>query len=175
MYAFESSSARAGLHVVVIGTLVAAVGLFSVGSLPEVPLPALFQLGGIGLFVAAVYLIARYSLRVYRYAIEPSGIVDAGGVEQYDLVITELLGKKQKVVARVGLRDIGEVVTVRRRDRESRSAIRKNLCRDKRIFAYANTPVIPHECYITLPDETAVLIIPTDERMVRLLQQSRGR
>ena len=177
MYSFESSGSRRPLHAMVIGELVGAAVLFSLGTLPDVPLPSLFQMGAILCATLAVYLTARYSLRTYRYAIEPNTIVDAEGVEQYDLVITEILGKKMKVVCRVGLRTVDhDAVTVirrgdgRRQDGEAAKEARDLLCKDKRVFKYENTPVSLASCYIPIPEENSVVVIPVDERMVEILR-----
>ena len=177
MYSFESSGSRKPLHAMVIGAMVAAVVLFSVANGDGIPMPYLFQMGGILCATAAVYLTVRYSLKYYRYAIEPNTIVDAEGVEQYDLVITEILGKKMKVVCRVGLRTVDhDAVTVirrgdgRRQDGEAAKEARDLLCKDKRVFKYENTPVSPASCYIPIPEENSVVVIPVDERMVEILR-----
>ena len=156
----------------VIGSLVAAAVLFSLGTLPSIPAPSLFQLGAILCATYAVYLTVRYSLRIYRYAIEPNTIVDAEGVEQYDMVITEITGKKMKVVARTGLRTIDHaaVTIIRRADGSAAKEARDLLCKGKRVFKYENTPVSPASCYIPIPEENAVLVIPVDERMVEILR-----
>ena len=172
MYSFESSGSRRPLHAMVIGALVGAAVLFSLGTLPDVPLPSLFQMGAILCATCAVYLTARYSLRTYRYAIQPNTIVDAEGVEQYDLVITEITGKKMKVVCRVGLRtvDHDRVTVIRRADGQASKEARDLLCKDARVFKYENTPVSPASCYIPIPEENSVVVIPVDERMVEILR-----
>jgi hypothetical protein len=172
MYSFESSGSRKPLHAMVIGALVGAAVFFSVGTLPSIPLPSLFQMGAIVCATLAVYLTARYSLRAYRYAIEPNTIVDAEGVEQYDLVITEITGKKMKVVCRVGLRTVDHdcVTVIRRADGQASKEARDLLCKDKRVFKYENTPVSPASCYIPIPEENSVVVIPADERMVEILR-----
>ena len=172
MYSFESSGSRRPLHAMVIGALVGAAVFFSLGTLPSIPLPSLFQMGAILCATLAVYLTARYSLRTYRYAIEPNTIVDAEGVEQYDLVITEITGKKVKVVCRVGLRTVDHdaVTVIRRQDGEAAKEARDLLCKDKRVFKYENTPVSPASCYIPIPEENSVVVIPVDERMVEILR-----
>ena len=171
MYSFESSGSRRPLHAMVIGELVGAAVLFSLGTLPDVPLPSLFQMGAILCATLAVYLTARYSLRTYRYAIEPNTIVDAEGVEQYDLVITEILGKKMKVVARVGLRTIDHTaVTVIPRGDPTAKEAAATLCKDKRVFRYENTPISSVSCYIPIPEENCVVVIPADETMVEILR-----
>ena len=173
MYSFESSGSRKPLHAMVIGAMVAAVVLFSVANGDGIPMPYLFQMGGILCATAAVYLTVRYSLKYYRYAIEPNTIVDAEGVEQYDLVITEIMGKKMKVVARVGLRTVDHdaVTVIRRSDGDTAKQARDLLCKDKRVFKYENTPVSPASCYIPIPEENSVVVIPADERMVEILKR----
>ena len=172
MYAFESSGSRKPLHAMVIGTLVAAAALFSLSNREGIPVPYLFQAGAIACLTATVYLLVRYSLKVYRYTITPNGILDAEGVEQYDLVITEIMGKKMTVVARVALRDIDKpaVTVIRRADGDRARTARETLCKDKRVFRYENTPVFPVSCYIPLPEEGAVVVIPADETMVEILK-----
>ena len=173
MYSFESSGSRKPLHAMVIGALAGAAVLFSLGTLPDVPLPSLFQMGAILCATLAVYLTVRYSLRTYRYAIQPNTIVDAEGVEQYDLVITEITGKKMKVVCRVGLRTVDhDAVRVfgRGKTQDDDGEERARLCAGKKVFKYENTPISPASCYIPIPEENAVVVIPADERMVEILK-----
>ena len=173
MYSFESSGSRKPLHAMVIGEMVAAVVLFSVANGEGIPMPYLFQVGGILCATAAVYLTVRYSLKYYRYAIEPNTIVDAEGVEQYDLVITEIMGKKMKVVCRVGLRTVDhDAVRVFSRGKTSDDdgEERAQFCAGKKVFKYENTPVSPASCYIPIPEENSVVVIPVDERMVEILK-----
>ena len=156
----------------VIGSMVAAVVLLTVGGIDGIPLPFLFQTCAFLCATATVYLVAAYSLKSYRYAIEPNTIVDAEGVEQYDLVITEITGKKMKVVCRVGLRTVDHtaVTVIRRADGQTSKEARDLLCKDKRVFKYENTPVSPSSCYIPIPEENSVVVIPADERMVEILR-----
>ncbi len=172
MYFFESSGSRKPLHAMVLGALIASSVLFCLGGIDGIPVPSLFQMGGILCATVSVYMTVRYSLKYYRYAIEPNTIVDAEGVEQYDLVITEIMGKKMKVVARVGLRTVDHAaVTVIRRDGgESARSARDALCKDKRVFKFENTPVSPASCYVPIPEENSVVVIPADERMVEILR-----
>lgn len=173
MYSFESSGSRKPLHAMVIGTIVAAVVLFSVANREGMPVPYLFQMGGILCATAAVYLTVGYSLKTYRYAIEPNTIVDVEGIEQYDLVITEIMGKKMKVVARVGLRTVDhDAVRVfgRGKTSDDDGEERARLCAGKKVFKYENTPVSPASCYIPIPEENAVVVIPADQRMVEILR-----
>ena len=172
MYSFESGGSRKHLHAMVIGSMAAAAILFVLGSTDRVPFPFLFQMGAFLCATATVYLTAAYSLKSYRYAIEPNTIVDAEGVEQYDLVITEILGKKMKVVARVGLRtvDHNAVTVIPRGDPTAKEAA-ATLCKDRRVFKYENTPISSVSCYIPIPEENCVVVIPADEKMVEILKR----
>ncbi len=169
MYSFESSGSRKPLHAMVVGAFVAGVILFSLSNRDGMPLPYLLQGGAILCMTAAVYLLARYSLKLYRYAVEPSGIVDANGVEQYDLIITEIVGKRMTVVSRVSLRDIDKPAVAVLRSSEGKKDA-EALCRGKKVFRYENTPAAAVSCYIPIPEEDAVVVIPPDEKMVKLLR-----
>ena len=176
MYSFESSGSRKPLHAMVVGALIATALLFGLGNVQGIPFPFLFQMGAILCATVVIYLAAGYSLKMYRYAIEPNTIVDAEGAEQYDLVITEIMGKKMKVVARIGLRSVDSAaVTVIRRVGEHADtdvkAAHHALCKGKQVFRYENTPVSPASCYIPIPEENSVIIIPVDERMVEILKR----
>lgn len=179
MYAFESRGSRKPLHAMVIGTVAAAVILFSLSNREGVPVPYLFQAAAIGCLTATVYLLARYSLKIYRYAVEPNGILDGEGMEQYDLVITEIVGRKMTVVARLALRDIDRAaVTVIPRsaqspaERAKADEARATLCKGKQVFRYENTPISPASCYIPMPEENAVVVIPPDEGMIKILKEA---
>ena len=172
MYSFESSGSRKPLHAMVIGAIIGTAVFFSLGGMEGMPFPFLFQTGAFICATVAIYLAVAYSLKCYRYAIEPNTIVDAEGVEQYDLVITEIMGKRMKVVARIGLRSVDHdaVVVIRRSDGEAAKSARDTLCKGKQVFRYENTPISPASCYIPIPEENSVIIIPVDERMVEILK-----
>ena len=184
MYAFQSGGSRKPLHAMVVGAVLCAAILFSLSNREGMAMPHLYQLGAIVCLTAAVYLTGRYSLRDYRYEILPGGIVDALGVEQYDLVITEIVGKRQTVVSRVSLRSIDhEAVTVVCRHPSGRhpsgrpsaepsvKEITSALCKGKRVFRYENTPLSPASCYVPIPEENSVVVIPADAQMVELLKR----
>ena len=173
MYSFESSGSRKPLHAMVIGAIIGTAVFFSLGGMEGMPFPFLFQTGAFICATVAIYLAAAYSLKCYRYAIEPNTIVDAEGMEQYDLVITEITGKRMKVVARIGLRSVDHdaVVVIRRSDGEAAKSARDTICKGKQIFRYENTPISPVSCYIPIPEENSVIIIPVDDRMVEILKE----
>ncbi len=170
-YSFQSSPRRGPLHAMVVAALFMSAVLFGISGIEGMLYPMLYQFLSVICLVAAVYLVTRYSLRVYRYAVEPNGITDAGGVEQYDLVITETVGKKIRVAARVGLRDIGDMAIIRRKDKDAAHRDAKSkLCQGKTVFRYINTPALSDECCLEMPEEGAVLIIPWDKHMEAILR-----
>ena len=169
MYSFESTGSRKSLHAIIIGTIIGGIALFAEHD--GLPLPWLWQIAAIMLLGDATHLTNRYALKTYRYAIEPSGITDEHGNEQLDLVITEFVGKRSVVVSRVGLRSIDrEAVTVLRRDDPSFKTARTAVCSTYQKFRYINTPIAPAECYISFPSENALIIIPPDPYMIKILR-----
>lgn len=176
VHAFESSGSRRGLHFMVVGSFVGAVILFSLSGQEGMPMPFIWQFLGLACLTAGVYLLALFSLRAYRYAIEPSGVVDAEGIEQYDLVVTEIVGKKRRVVSRIGLRDIDRtaVTVIRTADGEAGKEKKAALCQGRQVFRYVNSPLFPEACYIPIPEEGAVLVIPVDPTMTRILRGDPG-
>lgn len=171
MYSFRSTGKRTALHVMVIGSIVAAGLLFSLSMMDGMSFPVIFQAAAIICLTVGVYLLSRYSLRVYDYAIQPSGIVDAEGVEQYDLVITEITGKKMVVVTRLSLRDIDRpAVTVLPQSQKPDEGLTTSPEGKRQVFRYANTPVLSEACYIPVLSHPALVVIPVDDTMVKILR-----
>ena len=59
---------------------------------------------------------------------------------------------------------------VKHSDKEALRAVRASMTVGRQVFRYANVPVMPEECYIALPEEGSVLVIPADADMVRILK-----
>ena len=55
-------------------------------------------------------------------------------------------------------------------DKAAADSAREALCKGMRVFRYENTPASPASCYIPLPEENSVVVIPADERMVSILK-----
>ena len=104
----------------------------------------------------------------YTFSVQDSELVDSAGNPVYDLVITQTLGRKISVVARVSLRDIRHLTVL------SRSDFRK--CRKKKyhsltLFRYDSDPFAPLAAYLPVPDEHALLAIPPDAALLDLLHR----
>lgn len=167
MYAFESCSRRGMLHLLTVGCFVLALLLMGISGMENIAYPLLYQTTAVILLVVGVYLVVRYVLRLYRYEISESGITNAYGEPQYDLVITEITGKRYRVVSRVALRDMEAVACLsRKRDKQKIGAFVGGI---KQVLKYTNSPFEPEACYVRIPEENSVLVIPKDEKMMNLL------
>lgn len=168
-YSFSSPHRGAAIHVLTIGIFSAAIILFSIAGYPGVPYPVIYQVAAFTLCTAGIYFMVRYVLKQYRYEVSESSVVDASGLPIYDLVITEMVGKKVTVVARVALRDMTDVTVLARSDDEFKTK-RNALCQGARVFKYENTPLSHAGCYISIPTEQSVLLIPPDKKMIAILK-----
>ena len=156
MYSFTPNGRRRGLHAVVIVDLTASVLLWTSATAGG-SYGWIFQLAGVVLAVLGIYLITRYSLRSYTFSVQDSELVDSAGNPVYDLVITQTLGRKISVVARVSLRDIRHLTVLSRPDFRK---CRKKKYHSLTLFRYDSDPFAPLAAYLPVPDEHALLAIP---------------
>ncbi len=168
-YAFMSSGRKGWIHVACISCFVAALLLFGIAGIDGMAYPIIYQMTAIVTLTIGVYLTVRYALKMYRYEISDSGIVSAEGEIKYDLVITEITGTKQQVVARVGLWDV-ECVHVLPRAKK-KAFLQTQGGKYGKMFAYTNNPFDPVSCVLLLPEEDSAVIIPADDGMVRILKE----
>lgn len=168
MYAFESHPRRKGFHLLVGGCFVVALVLLAISGLEGISYPVIYQGTAFLLVTAGAYLMVRYVLNVYRYEISESGIISADGEAQYDLVITEITGKRRRVVTRVALRDIDAVAVIPRKKKDAQKAFARGK---ERVFRYTNDPFDAVSCYLSLPTEDSVVVIPLDDTMILHLRR----
>ena len=181
MYSFESNTSKSTIHVLTMGCFIAAFLLFGFSNTAGLSFPVLYQLTGIGLLVVGIYFLTRYALKKYRFEIVESNITNAAGEPILDLVITEIKGTRHVVVARVALREIATVEVIdTKKDKAAakekrRLIIHKNEQGNEKyvVFKYMNTPFVSYACYIQVPDENSVLVIPVDRQMLQILQWHR--
>ena len=164
MYAFDSHARGKLFHCLVGGCFVTALLLFGIAGVEGMAYPAVYQFTAFVLLTAGVYLLVRYGLKIYRYEIAENGIVSAAGDKQYDLVVTEITGRRIRVMTRVALRDIESAVIL------SRKKDATTLIGGRRVYRYTNRPFESVSCYLILPEENAVVVIPEDENMMRHLE-----
>ena len=167
MYQFSSGKKNGLEHAFVLCFAVGGLILYAVSGAEGVPFPVLFQIGTILLLAAFVYLLIRYELKQYRYELRDSGIRDSEGQVRYELVITERVGKKETVVARVGLWQISRVEKL-----DKKVSAKKVFGTEKRTFVYDNRLFAPSRCGVCMTGDDPVVVIPADERMMELLQNN---
>ena len=166
MYAFRSSGSRKGLHALCIVSMIGAVGLYALSGAEQIQYEWAIQLTAIILAGVSVYLLTRYSLREYRYELVDSGLADRDGEPVYELCVTQVIGRRMTPAARATLRDIREVKVL---DRAAFKKQKASLLKDATLLRCENDPFLPASCYICVPSVRAVIAIPPDPGMVRLL------
>lgn len=169
LYSFESPARGRLFHVWVGGCFVTALLLFGLSGSPGINFSMIYQLTGLALLVVGTYMMVRYVLKIYRYEITENGIITAHGEKLYDLVITEITGARHRVVTRVALRDIHAMAVIpRAKNKASATAF---IGQAPKVYRYTNHPLDPVSCYLLLPEEQSVIVIPHDEAMARYLRE----
>ncbi len=111
------------------------------------PYPALYQFLAVILLTVAVLMIVRYLLRDYVYAIH----ADENG-EASELVIVEIVGKKQTVVCRVSLADVDNMLP--------RAAFLKSeLRRQTEIYRYVSEMFPENAFYLEISNEEKQYVV----------------
>ena len=165
MYRFESGKKSGLEHAFVVCFAVGALVLYAISGAEGTPYPVLFQAGSFVLLAAFVYLTVRYELKTYCYAVRDSGIRDEDGVPRLELVVIECGGKKETVVARVGLWQIDEVSVL-----DKKANKKKDFCQGKTAFVYDNRLFAPKRIGIRMSGTDPVVVIPYDEGMMGVIQ-----
>ena len=163
MYHFESERKSGWEHAFVISFAVGAIVLYAISGMENAPLPWLFQLGTVLLLGVFAYFLVRYELKQYRYELCDSGIRDDQGQVRLELVVTEQVGKKQTVVARVGLWQIDRVAVLDKNNKK------KDVCGGKTAFIYDNRLFAEKRLAVRMTGTDPVVIIPYDEGMMNAL------
>lgn len=167
MYGFTLQGKRRRLHALVVTDIAAAVLIWTSSSAGG-DYAWVFQLVGVLLAGIGVYLITRFSLRSYAYELRAGDITDADGTAVVDLIITQTLGNKQTVAARVAVREIETAQVLIRADFRKK---RKQQFGGATLFRCDNDPFSPLALYLYLPDENALLAIPPDPGMIDYLRR----
>ena len=80
------------------------VALYVASQFPEVPVPGLVQILGVGSLAGCILIVSMYVLRSYSYEL----VENEEG--KTDFIITEHYSRRKTVVCRVGLEDVVSVV-----------------------------------------------------------------
>lgn len=156
-------------HAFVVSFAVGALILWAISGAEGVPQAWPFQLGAVVFAGFFVYLAVRYELKQYRYEIKDSGIRDDEGEVRLELVVTECVGKKETVVARVGLWQI-EAVSVR--DKTNKKV---DFCQGKTAFVYDNRLFSPRRFAIRMSGSDPVVVIPYNQEMANFITNKAGK
>lgn len=159
-----------------LSCFICGVGVFAVSivntSLPYLTLGA--QLSGILFVTAGIYLYGKFIARTYTYTVQPSGIFDADGRETYDLTVIETTGqRKQRVVCRLGMRDIAYV-----QSRPMRAAKKSGLGKIKshrdggRVFFYC-ADLVPERVIVVEENDGDVAVLTFDAQLYEILNRNR--
>lgn len=104
MYDYRPVYPKKGEKWLSAGLLALAISLFVVAARPGTPVPALFQLCGVGALAGMVLVICLCLMKNYSYRIEPRA--GAGDDAPPDFVITETYGRRVTVVCRVSVESV---------------------------------------------------------------------
>lgn len=166
-YSFESKKPSCAIHIAVILCYAIGILLYSTSNMEGIPLPLIFQSATILLMGVGTYLLFRFVFKKFTYEI----CADEGG--GLDLVVTEQVGKKQTVVARMALQKISRAEIL------DRKAIKKEISEKGKprpfLFRYDVNPFDKKVILIEFPSENAWVIIPDDTEMAQILKNNIGK
>ena len=166
-YSFTSKKPSRAMHIAIILCYAVGVLLYGTSNMEGVPLPVIFQLATIVLIGIGTYLLFRFVLKKFTYEICAD---ENGGL---DLTVTETVGKKQTVVARMALDKIS------RADVIEKSAIKNELSAKGKprplLFRYDVNPFYQRVILVEFPSENSWVIIPEDKTMEEILKSNIGR
>lgn len=157
-----------------VGLCLASGGaLYILASSGFVAIPMLAQFLSIAFFAASIYIASVFLLREYTYAIEPNTHIveddDLSG--QYDLIVTELKGKRQVKVCHIEMSDVKEVRIMTPENKKTVKTERKGA----KCFTY-NTQFAPNkqiEIKALIDGEDYSVILSYDEEFLAVLRRFR--
>ena len=161
MYEYAPRSKKRREIRLFLVSLAPALLFWSLSMLPQTPAPSLCRLLGVCAATVAAWIAARYLLRRYIYRVVPR----ENGRASLDLTVTEIFGKRQRVVCRISLDDIEEVS----RDKGKK---RRGI---ERCFQYTDEISSPTFCVLTVRDENTICRIQmmADETLYHILKSYR--
>ena len=121
-----------------------------------------FQLIGIALCAASIFIFSRYVSKAYIYVVTKDG----------DLTVIEVQGKKRITVCRLSIAQISRIESFDGTQTDNINAIKKQMKSEKRkVYNYCIDLVPSAVCYVFSEeyDEVAVIFQP-DEKMLDILK-----
>ena len=121
-----------------------------------------FQLIGIALCAASIFIFSRYVNKGYIYAITEDG----------DLTVTEAQGRKRITVCRLSVSQMSRVESFEGAQTEKINAIKKQIKSEKRkVYNYCIDLVPSTVCYVFSEEyENVTVIFQPDEKMLDILR-----
>jgi hypothetical protein len=151
--------------------LILGAALFILSGSGYVAVPALAQAISIGLLVAAIYIASVFLLREYTYAIEPNihVVEDNDLSKQYDLIVTELKGRRQVKVCHIEMSDVKEIRIITPENKKTVKAERKGA----KCYTYDTrfAPNLQVEIKADIDGEDYSIILSYDEDFIAALRR----
>lgn len=104
MYAYHPKFQKKKEKLLAWFLVALGVALYIASQFPEVPIPGLVQILGVGSLAGCILIVSMYVLRSYSYEL----VENEEG--KTDFIITEHYSRRKTVVCRVGLSDVVSVV-----------------------------------------------------------------
>ena len=155
------------MHIAIILCYAVGVLLYGTSNMEGVPLPVVFQIATIVLLGVGTYLLFRFVLKRFTYEICSD---DNGGL---DLTVTETVGKKQTVVARMALDKISRAEILDKRDLKKELAAKGKI--RPLLFRYDANPFDSKVILVEFPSENSWVVIPEDTTMAEILKNNIGK
>lgn len=136
----------------------------SYGASGLLPFPALYQLVAVLSLTVSVLVIVRYLLRDYVYCIRENEDGEAS-----ELAVVEIMGKKQTVVCRILLQNVGRIFS--REVFASEDVPRKSIA-----YRYVSERTSTQSFFVEILDEEKNYFIEicADERLLELIRSGRA-
>ncbi len=99
-----------------------AVVLLVISALPNMILPALWQLGAVLALTFSIWFFVRFLIRSYVYA-----VCEGRQEGECDLVISERVGKRVGTVLRISCADVKEAVLVTKQNRSACKGMQRSV------------------------------------------------
>ncbi len=124
-----------------------------------------FQLIGIALCAASIFIFSRYVSKGYIYAVTKDG----------DLTVTEVQGRRRVTVCRLAIAQITELELIDAPDAQKTAELKRKMKSEKRkVYNYCIDLVPERVCYIFSEEYEAVTVIfQPDERLFEYLKKDK--
>lgn len=122
----------------------------------------IFQLIGIALCAASIFIFSRYVSKSYIYAVTNEG----------DLTVTELQGKRRVTVCRLSIAQASRIESFEGAQTEKINEVKKQIKSEKRkVYNYCIDLVPSAVCYVFSEEfEEVAVIFQPDEKMLDILK-----